>query len=337
MERMMTKGPGRRVGALLMTGVLLAGGSAVGADAARGADDEVHTQTFTANEEDAGLAQSGTFTVPANATSVQVTVVGQQGGSPLPGQPEFGGAGGMVTVDLGTAYNGRTLDLLVGRSSYDSTGGGAYLAADDEFLAIAAGGGQGGGFISSAPTGVNTGLIGGAGGFADGTLNGTAGEVHPDYAFHGQGAVGDAPGISGYPTSATEGVQNGTVATVENGVITPGLGSAYEGNPPGGEGYAGGGGSIRELVPALRGVLYGTSGGGSSYLAPGLEVLSMGANYSDTERSAAYITFTWTIAADESGAEDPGSEDPGTDEPGAGEGEAPARPADDIVLPIVAG
>lgn len=323
MENGTKRATGRRLGALLTTGALVLGAGIIGADAARGADGEVYTQTFTADEN--GLSQKAVFTVPADATSVHVTVAGQQGQGTTPTDNSAGGAGGIATVDLGTAYNGKTLDLLVGRDRDREAGAGAaFVAFDDEFLVIAGGGGQGGDLVAAE-------LVawpGGDGGFADGSPNGGDGTPGPYAVPYGKGAVGASYGAAAESVSASE---PGSVATVVDGDITPGRAATGGGfnSPQGGQGYAGGGGAAAVFTPALGGILRGAAGGGSGYLADGLELLSTGANHDDAERAAAYITFTWTLAADD----EPGTDEPGIDEPGTDD------PADvsDVVLPVVAG
>lgn len=339
---------GRRLGALLTTGALVLGAGVVGTDAARGADGEVYTQTFTADED--GSSQAATFTVPADATSVHVTVAGQQGQGTTSTDNSAGGAGGIATVDLGTAYNGETLDLLVGRDDDREAGAGAaFVAFDDEFLVVAGAGGQGGDLVAEE-------LVawpGGDGGFANGSPNGGDGAPGPYDAPYGKGAVGASYGAAAENVTTGE---PGSVATVVDGVITPGRPATGNGftSPQGGQGYAGGGGAAAVFTPALRGIVRGACGGGSGFLADGLELLSTGANHSGAERAAAYITFTWTLAADEEpGTEEPGADEPGTDGPGTDEPSTDEPSTDepgvdepgtddpaevsDVVLPVVAG
>ncbi|HWR84635.1 MAG TPA: hypothetical protein VN200_01440, partial [Rhodoglobus sp.] len=151
----------RRVGAGLAVGALIALGSASAAMPASAAETE--TVTFV----DTGSQQ--TFTVPQNAATLTVTVAGAQGGTRSLAAP--GGVGGAVTVDLGTAYNGQDLNLLI-----RGTGSGAYLATDSEFIAIAGGGGTTGFYGSSTP---GTPLLGGAGGFATASPDGGDAQLAP--------------------------------------------------------------------------------------------------------------------------------------------------------------
>ena len=322
-----------RAGAALLSATLVIGGTlALGAAPAAGADDDVHTQTFLSGPQT-------TFTIPADATSVRLIVAGDQGNTRVLGATELGGAGGTATVDLGTAYNGETLNLLVGNPGLLGGAGGSYVALEDEFLVIAGGGGSGG--RVGGVTG--TVLPGGTGGFATSSPDGGDGTNVPGYHHSGTGATGATPGTTGYTTAQTGGVTNGTTATIVDGVITPGIPS-YDNTTEGlggGQGYAGGAGPRDQLLAAAGGLVRAASGGGSGYLAAGLDLVSTAPNFNASGESAlAYITITWTTPvadSEEPGTDEPGNDEPGNDEPGTDEGAAPSRPQDGIVLPIVAG
>lgn len=323
----------KRSGVLLTAAALIGSGLTFGS-AAHAAADEVHEVTFTSGPQT-------TFTIPADATSVRLVVAGAQGSTRSLTRPELGGAGGIATVDLGTSYNGETLDLLVGNAGYGSGAAGSYVAFEDEFLVIAGGGGLGGLVQGAAARD----LPGGAGGFANGSPDGGDGTNVDGYHHSGTGAVGATPGSIGYTTTETPSAPNGTVATIVDGTIIPGMSSTGPDfdNNGGGQGYAGGGGGSDELLAGV-GIIRSAGGGASGYLAPGLNLTSTGANVGVGTTAPAYITVTWTTpAAEEPGTDDPGTDDPGTDDPGTGEpgdggaGDAPTRPQDGIVLPVVAG
>jgi len=254
--------------------------------------DETFTQTF-------GPGGQSSFAVPADATSLRVTAAGQQGSSRLLNAPGAGGAGGTVTVDLGTAYNGQTLNVLVGNVAYRQGSGASFIATDSEFLVVAGAGGSGGIAQHMDGTG-NVPLRGGAGGFASGGPGGGDGEQYlPTLHHSGLGAIGVTPGAWGYNTNESGPTETpGTVAAVLDGTIIPGLPTEQESGGYGGQGYAAGGNSSDQLVPAEGVLIRGASGGGSGYVAPGLAVLSTAANENalDESPAAAYVSFTWTVA-----------------------------------------
>lgn len=322
----------RRSGALLAAAALIGSGLAFGT-AAQAAEDEVYTQTFRPGPQTS-------FTIPEDATSVRLIVAGAQGNTRSIGMPELGGAGGTATVDLGTAYNGETLNLLVGNPGLVGGAGGSFVALDDEFLVVAGGGGLGGLVQNASRTPE---LPGGAGGFATASPDGGDGTNAPGYNHSGTGAVGATPGTTGYTTTQSAGVTNGTAASIVDGVIIPGLPSYHDSTEGrgGGQGYAGGAGGRDQLIPSAGGAIRSASGGGSGYLAEGLDLVSTAPNMGDGVRADAYVTVIWTTPVadtEQPGADGPDTDDPGTDEPGKdGDGSAPSRPQDGIVLPIVAG
>jgi hypothetical protein len=253
-----------------------------------------------------------TFTIPATATSVLVTVAGGSGGTYNPRASSASAPGGTVVVQLGTAYDGQTLHLIAGRAGFDSDGvpltdvgsgggGGSYVATESGFLIVAGGGG-----------GANANGDGGAGGYATASADGQ--DAYPLTAVAGTGAVGATPGGSG--------ARSGTVATVApDGTIDPDdedIGIAWDPDDPsteailgayGGGGLAGGGmGSgyitvVDELnlddptapIPPGTNVFYG-AGGGSGFLAQGLAPVSTGPNIGD-----GFITIAWIEAVATSG------------------------------------
>lgn len=294
----------------------------VGAAVAAPGDPEGGTfsQTFTPS------ATQATFTIPANATDVQITVAGSQGSKGSASMPTLGGAGGVVTVALGDRYAGETLNLLVPPIGLLAPGSGSYVATDDAFLVVAGGGGRSG--YAGQVTNV---LAGGAGGFATASPNGGDAAQSGTGRQGGLGAIGATPGANGYVPGGSPAPNTGTTASVTDGIILQGRGSAVNGFA-GGSGYAGGGGAANGVVTGT-GLVRGASGGGSGYLAPGLTILSTAANASPAGSSAVapgFITITWTEPAQIPEVPDtPPAPAPVTPVPGRG--------ADDPALPIVAG
>ena len=246
----------------------------------------------------AGDQQS--FTVPANASDVRITAAGEQGLS-RSADAQYGGAGGIVTVDLGTAYNGRTLGVLVTEDGgpFGLGAGAAFVATEDAFVVVAGGGGYSGSSTASESI-----LRGGDGGWADGAPDGGDGEQYASTFFSGFGAIGATAGETGYRIDgwaiSYDASPLGTAATVSDGTITPGIprgaSTSVATRGPGGFGYAGGGAGQRGITTALpRTIVDGAGGGGSGYAAPDVTVLSTGRNFSETERLAASVTITWAI------------------------------------------
>ncbi|WIB76984.1 DUF11 domain-containing protein [Curtobacterium sp. MCPF17_002] len=290
-------------GGLALTG--LAGLSfAAPAHAAEPADTITKVVSFAPNGN-----QQTTYTVPSDALGVTVEVAGADGiaNAILAGYP-IASKGADITSDLGTAFNGETLNLVVGgvrAGSIPATnvgiqgGGGSYLATDDEFLAIAAGGGGGG---------VNgtTALVGGDGGLP--SPGGTPPALPNGLQANGSGATDTAPGTLPDLTTAPNNTASVTLpqggsgtgqgpATVVDGVITPALGgTGARSGAGGGGGYYGGGGGVSLLkAPSL---VRGGGGGGSSLVGDALPHPVWGQNPATTPATAdGFITFTLTLPA----------------------------------------
>ena len=301
--------PRTRVAASVAIGAAVAMSSAFAVATPAAAADIVNTITFTPGPQES-------FTVPADATGLQVTVAGAQG-STRSQALQTGGAGGVVTLDLGTAYNGVELHVLVGGADRVGSGtNGTYLATDSEFVAIAGGGGVTG-FIANGNPG--TPLPGGAGGFASGDLDGADGtQARADLNFSGRGASGTTAGTPGYsPSEAGPPADVVSVpASVVDGVITPSSTERFLGS--GGDGLASGGAARGDAVVAGLGPVRGAAGGGSSYLAPGLVPVSTGANAGpegSTTRANGYITVTWSVPNPDDAVPAPVPADPGTTPP----------------------
>ncbi len=238
-----------------------------------------------------------TWSVPANAADVSVVVAGAAGGNNTYANAP-GGAGGQVTVDLGTAYNGQTLHVLVGAAGQPVTtsspgggGEGSYVSATSGFVVVAGGGGGTGAL--SVPVGT---LPGGAGGYATASADGEDGPIVNTYDISGLGAVGSTPGTATtQPGAIAYGGTGGIASVAADGTITPGVGglAAVVITFPvaqGGGGYAGGGGGSAEFGgPNFAGA--GGGGGGSGFLASGLIASAVAPN-----TATGSITFTYSFA-----------------------------------------
>ncbi|WP_344203294.1 LPXTG cell wall anchor domain-containing protein [Pseudolysinimonas kribbensis] len=236
-----------------------------------------------------------TWAVPANASDVSVVVAAGAGGDSTWGAAN-GGAGGQITVDLGTLYNGDTLHLLAGdhgqRSDGDigSGGGGSYIATAAGFVVVAGGGGGGGATVDGGSS-----PLGGAGGYSTASANGLDGTDAPGFHAAGTGAVGSTPGQPSTTPDVIVRGSAGTVASVaSDGTITPGVGGSPSAAYPaaqGGGGYAGGGGGgSSNNLAQYPDEEAGAGGGGSGYLAAGLDAVSTAAN-----AGAGSITITYSL------------------------------------------
>ncbi len=238
-----------------------------------------------------------TWSVPVDATDVSVVVAGGAGGDNTYAHAP-GGPGGQVTVDLGTAYNGQTLHVLVGAAGRSVAvnlpgggGEGSYVATASGFVAIAGGGGGTGALAIPVDT-----LPGGAGGYATASADGEDGPIVNTYDISGLGAVGATPGTATtQPGLPSYGGTGSAASVAADGTVTPGIGgdAAILGDYPiaqGGGGYAGGGGgSAGSGGPNTSGA--GGGGGGSGFLAAGLTASAVAPN-----TGTGSITFTYSLA-----------------------------------------
>lgn len=259
-----------------------------------------------------------TWTAPAGAVDVQVTVAAAAGVNILGGIGGPGGTGGTVTVALGPSVYSQTLHVLAGavgvggsysNPPYAQGGGGSYVSVPGAFVAVAGGGGGSGRqttdytmSVSPPPTvqSPDVKLAGGAGGFSSATADGGSGQDSNDSLAFGTGAHGAVPGV-GPRTSATgySGADGAAASVATDGTITPGGGGVFTGvgqaASDGGAGYAGGGSGafvVQNNPDGSETRTYGPGGGGSGFLAAGLSALATGPNQGD-----GYITFTYSIAA----------------------------------------
>lgn len=210
------------------------------------------TQTATTTPSgQAAYTSSGTFTVPANVTTINVTVVGAGGGSGCQGNDNtgyasggYGGDGEVVTQSV-TVTPGQVLTISVGTGGYGGTYSYPYAqggsAGNNNAVAgsgggYAGGGGGGGGYTSITGTAVNVVARGGGGGAGQyfiingGSYSGSAGGA-------GGGATVGAGGAGGSPNGGNGG---GYTNTTSYGKGSTASQSAYSGSAAagkGGDGY----------------------------------------------------------------------------------------------------
>jgi hypothetical protein len=237
-------------------------------------------------------AGSGTYTVPANVTSITVKAWGAGGGGAVQtgiGTPGNGGGGGFTQATL-SVTPGENLTYYVGTGGTKGAGGrfagngGGFsgLARGGTFL-IQAGGGGGGG-AGANTNGGNGGAGGGASGVAGSAGSGTAtiaggggGGTNSGGGTAGTAGSGGSAGVAGI---AGAGGNGGTAVTScataatgtggNGGTGGGGAGGAYNGNCSNGGGggggyYGGGGGGSADSFGVNRGAAGG--GGGSDYVS----------------------------------------------------------------------
>lgn len=239
-----------------------------------------------------GSAQ--TFTVPAEVTSLSVTVMGAAGGTTA----MEGGRGGRTAATLSVApgdeltvvagqlgLSGRTGDTYGGGGptrpgSQGSSGGGGSFVFGPELL-LAAGGGGG-----------NTGLPHARGGDGGGAAGGT-GAGYPDSIYDYTGATGGTQSAGGtggqfylfqsvYASAGTSGTGPASSPTS--------LGQGGAGGFSSGEEYGAGGGGGGGYYGGGAGGHYQSGGGGSGYAAPSVtDVVSA----DGVNSGAGSVTFSW--------------------------------------------
>ena len=236
------------------------------------------------------FASTGTWTVPAGVTTVDLLVVG--GGGAGDGATSGGGGGGEVKVCAGVAVTeGQVLTATVGDggtagtagSNYNGGDGGTSSTAVGASPACSANGGQGGrsggsaaapNYYSGGPSGNGTAggssgnSQGGGGGGGAGTAGGSL-EFDPVnyYAFAGDGGSGVTPA-----SRSTPGLFADVTATFYGGGGGGGTAPIIAGTGNAGAGGNGGGGAGLLRVPSapLNGEANtGGGGGGGSGASSG--------------------------------------------------------------------
>lgn len=243
-----------------------------------------------------------TFTVPANVTSVDLELVGGNGGGQwVNTDPTLIGSGARVTGTLPGLVAGETLTVVVGgngrvktdssqteNSGYNGGGNGTGLwhvaggggATDvrqygNNLLARVAVAGGGGGSVKTVAAPPEVIASGGAAGEA-----GSVPQAGCDAAQPGTSAVGGAGGTCGSATPGTA----GTLGVGGDGGDRQGAGN-YLGGGGGGGGYYGGGGG----VGAINGQSFNGSGAGGSSLVPA------GGTVAPSGRAAPSATVSYLI------------------------------------------
>jgi carbohydrate binding protein with CBM6 domain/putative Ig domain-containing protein len=252
-----------------------------------------------------GSAQD--FTVPANATSLQVVVTGAAGGpayGPNDTGDSSGGAGATVTADLPVGQGiepGEQLVVLVGGightgAGYPGDGGypGGGTGGTGQQSTTWGNGGGGGGY--SAITGSNGTLsealvvAAGGGGGGSPSWGGWGGNGGNAGAAGGQSGTGAGAGGAGTATAGGTGAGAGTAGTAGQGGNGGGSSTDYFGGGAGGGGYFGGGGGSGSGGCLCYSA--GGGGGGSSYTNPSAQSVSEA-----TATASAGVTITWTYTA----------------------------------------
>jgi hypothetical protein len=220
------------------------------------------------------------FVVPANVSSVQVTVAAGQGGAYKYGGG--GGGGGYVSGTLPVTVGG-LFQVLAGAagntfggggqtgSGGGAGGGGSFVFTPSGAPLLAAGGGGGGGYAAQ-------------GGYGSGaTTTGGNGQINQfaSPAVAPTGGSQTSPGAGG----SWDNYVYGTAGTGPAANTAPGVGGAGgqffgDGGGAGGGGYYGGGG----------GAIFEGGGGGSGYADPSVTVTTStdGANGGN-----GWVSFTW--------------------------------------------
>lgn len=231
---------------------------------------------------------SGSFTVPADVTSITVEAWGGggAGGSAVgDNSPAFramggGGGGGAYVTGIIAVTPGQVINYTVAAATGLNTGVTPLDGGSSTFESVTAPGGQGGICVNAETNGGNIGGAGGAGGV--GTTDGGAGGSSVGYAGSTTGTTAGGGGSGGTTTpggaggnwSATGGQSNGGAAgTTGGGAGANGRGSS------GNNGLAGavpGGGGSGAFAAASTSFRSGGSGAGGqiriTYTVPPLPV-----------------------------------------------------------------
>ena len=215
------------------------------------------SRAFSITEIASGITSfttSGTFSVPAGISSVDVLVVAGGGGSGSAGAPTVssggGGAGGLIYRPGFTVSPGSTVTVTVGAGGGNAGSNHApgISGQDSVFGTLTAKGGGGGGSIDGA------GKQGGSGG-GGGTSNGGG-------AAAGQGIQGTQSGDSGaYGFGNNGGVGNPHVPS-SPGQSSGGGGGAAGAGHSAGQGSAGGAGKAYTIADGTTPSFYAGGGGG---------------------------------------------------------------------------
>lgn len=237
------------------------------------------------------VLESGTFTVPAGVTSIDVLVVAGGGGGGSR-QGGGGGGGGVLVVPNRAVTPGEGLPVVIGVGGAGGTSGGLGTSgADSSFDSNVAVGGGGGGGRTSDPNGAPGGSGGGGTANASNTVpgdggtgsneqgyDGGAGNTGPVQASGGGGGGGGAVGQTAPGGGVSGGGGGGvTLSTLGFPEVPSGAPSAVAGGGGGGSfdgvdlgtpgtggvGGGGDGGNFPGTLPLAGAVNTGGGGGGS--------------------------------------------------------------------------
>lgn len=235
-----------------------------------GAENYNHIKITTTDTNHDGGQTSGTWTVPAGVTSVDVLVVagGGAGGS---GGGGGGGAGGLITSYDVTVLSGSSISLSIGHGGTGASASSGTNGGNSIFSSLTAiGGGGGSKPISNGADGGSGGgaghmsgiYYGGSGISGQGFNGGNNLPVSP-YPTGGGGGAGSA-GINGSESQSGNG---GTGLTIwgTNYAGGGGGGGTNYGSSRGTGSYGGGNGGISDAKDGVSGIDNTGGGGGGGY------------------------------------------------------------------------
>ncbi len=305
---------GAAIAATASTAALFAATGAASAATSSCAPDGTCTVSFAYT----GAPES--WTVPANVTSLTVTIAGASGGNAENGAAG-GGPGGQFTTTI-PVQPGQVLSVAVGGRGADGQdfhtgpkgsspggaggygGGGNGASAATNSVHITGGGGGGGSFLTAVSGATQTLLATAGGGGASGgsAAGGAGGAGGPGQA--GLSLLAGAPDAGGGGTETAGGTAGGTIQVTQPGTgpatSTSAFGTGGSGDAPdpndqrfgdypnggGGGGYYGGGAGGYAVVDQTG--RFGSGGGGSGFLASGLAATATSTNAGD-----GFITLTY--------------------------------------------
>ena len=225
---------------------------------------------------------SGSWTVPAGVTSVQVELWGG-GGAGAQYSNDSGGGAGAYVIETGLSVTpGNSITYIIAQGGQGVSGGSGYASGGNGFVALAGTGGGGGGSSAVSSTGwtyiASGGGGGGFNGHAQGASGSSGGSGSPGSAGSWATGGGGGSGTTGGPgtsSGAGAGGINGTPQTGTNGNGNYGGGGSSAGNATangnnasGNTGGAGSGGAAGGTQPGNAGTNgsgSGSGGGGGGY------------------------------------------------------------------------
>jgi alpha-tubulin suppressor-like RCC1 family protein len=224
------------------------------------------------------------FITPQTVNSVVAELYGAQGGD-----PDFGGLGGKVFVEI-PVLNGEELMLYVGAAGYghDETGLNGFNGGGNDGDVLSGGGASD---IRKGGNSLSDRVVVAGGGGQRGLIHGEVGFIS---GGNGGGLVGaTGPDVDSNTTGGTGGTQTdggiggcGNIYCRRDGVLGNG-GPGDDNQGHGGGGYYGGGGGGSSV-----GIRRGAGGGGSSYISPDLVEIE---NLQGVRAGDGFISITFEL------------------------------------------